>query len=353
MKTSPQIVHAAADSPRMEDCADVTAGERCYTCGGEVTRGVAREDWMGVTFVGQNRARIPSAEHVCEACVFVCSRTSPVPGRPPKEGKTLGGNFRNYSHVHDERGYCNFSKGEKPALLEWLRGPHFGSWFAAIAESGQKHTLTTCPVNPPGTRRGRVQFEEREVTLPMAAGWVIVEHMAQLLTAGATKEEIGRGDYGPRAWGLCAERIRRFEESWGAKRGGAWFELALYLAQRDEEAVTARLTEEKAAKKPRKGKGNEARRANTGGAEQGDGGRADGRAEDGAPAGHVAAQAVGPAAIADAGRGEDVREPGGVVDQAPARPPDRGPVQGAFAFDPPAPVGDGGKRARVARPRRA
>jgi hypothetical protein len=205
---------------------------------------------MGANFVGQSKVRCPASDHVCEACCYISSRLSAVPGRPAKEGKKLGGNFRNYSHLFDAArspAYANASKGEKPIVLEFLRAEHRGEWFAAIAESGQKHVLPWTPMNPP-CARGRVLFEEAVVTLPPPAGWLMVDDMVALLTAGATKDEIERGDYGPRAWSLARPQIDRFEHAWSGERGGGWFDLALWLSQRDEAAVEKRLAEEKEKK---------------------------------------------------------------------------------------------------------
>lgn len=141
-----------------------------------------------------------------------------------------------------------YGKAEKPALLAWLRRPHPGRWFAAIADSGQKHVIPYAPINPVGSRGAvAVMFEEREIRLPPYA-WIHVEATAGLLTAGATKDEVARGDYEPAAWGRCAEAIRAYERAWAVLRGGAWFDLALFLAQRDEAAVQERMAGETAAR---------------------------------------------------------------------------------------------------------
>lgn len=237
-----------------DDCEPATG--LCWLCAGPIERGQRVDDWTGASFTGQNRVRCAEAEWVCEPCVHFCSRISPVPGRPPAEGKTYGGNWRNYSHLYDAGVYQNASKGEKPTILAFLRAEHTGPWFAAIADSGQKHVLPWTPVNPPGTRRGVVLFDETLVTLPIyaAAGWTIVQRMEELLTAGATKEEIATARYSARAWRLCSELVRTFEESWGAGRGGAWFGLALWLAQRDEDQVAVRMAAEKEAKRGKIGR---------------------------------------------------------------------------------------------------
>lgn len=247
--TPPQIVWAASGAPMVDACAAVDS--RCYVCGGLLARGLAVADWMGANWTDQNRARSPSSTHVCEACCYVHSRVSAVPGRPPKEGKAFGGNFRNYSHLADETGYLNASKGEKPLIRAFLARDHGGPWFAALADSGQKHVLPFAPMNGPG-RAGVVLFDEVRVPIPNDQS--MVAECASLLTAGATKDELLSGDYSPRAWQLCESALARFEASHGSRRGGAWFALAIWLAQRDEAEVAARQAAEKETSARRKTK---------------------------------------------------------------------------------------------------
>lgn len=246
----------------MPECGACETEEvSCYVCGGTVTRGMPVSDWMSNSFTGQTTVACPGSVTVCEACCFVMSRLSPVPGREPKEGKALGGNYRNYSHLWEEGiGYSNASKGEKPTILTFLSREHTGEWFAAIADSGQKHVLPYTPVNPPG-KRGVVLFDEAFIRLPEDLSLVSV--LSQLLTDGATKEELERGDYRPATWlRLGRDRIRRFEQEHGQSRG-AWFSLALWLAQRDESAVAERLEAEKKATEAKKAEEKNARRKQT------------------------------------------------------------------------------------------
>lgn len=235
-----QRIHAAMGAPAHTECAPCEPF-RCWICAGASSRGMRRVSWLGVTFVGQNRVRCPESVRVCEACV-VC-----MAGKPPDT-------LRMTSHLVDDRGWVRLNKGGKAEMRAWLRGPKSGDWFAAIADTGQKHVLPWTPVNPSGTRVERVLFEERPVTLE---DWSLVDEATALLTAGATKEEMGRGDYGARAWQLCGAAIRVFEGRFGGERGGGWFDLAVWLAQRDELAVEARMSAEKEtrdAERSRKGK---------------------------------------------------------------------------------------------------
>lgn len=241
-----QLLFKRIGSPHVDEAFDHEV-EPCWMCGGESERGVKVDDFNGASFTGQNRVAYPPGKYTCEACLYLCSRISPVPGRPPKDGKKFGGNFRNYSHLMDVERYINASKGEKPGILAFLRGPKKGDWFGAIADSGQKHVLPWAPLNPEGSR-GRVLFDETMVQLPDESGWKLVDDLVALLTAGATKESIASGDYNVGEWQRCEADIRAFEAKWAKTRASSWFVLAVWLAQRDEAGVAERLATEKAAK---------------------------------------------------------------------------------------------------------
>ncbi len=244
-KSAPQLLWPILAAPERADC-EAMAGP-CWLCGAPWGRGQPVRKWSGASFTGQNRVRCITSSHVCEPCVQVCSRVAPVPGRPPKPGKKFGGNFRNYSHLYANGDYTNASKGEKPAILDWLTRPKQGPWFAAIADSGQKHVLPWVPVNAGSRIAGRVLFDEAAVELPQS--FSLVGSMAHLLTCGATKEEIARGDYRVQTWLRCQVAVEMFEHAHRHERGGSWWGLALWLAQRDEAAVKERLRAEKEAKK--------------------------------------------------------------------------------------------------------
>lgn len=275
MISASQIIHRDVLGSVMDrDCTDHFP-QQCWMCGGESTRGIMVGKWMGATYTGQNKVRFPQGDWVCEACVLVCARSTPVPGRPAKPGMQFGPNWRNFSHLYDAGSYVNASKGDKPTILQWLQSSHAGPWFAAIADSGQKHVVPWAPINPPGARRGDVLFEEAVIKLPVvgSAEWDIVPMIADLLTAGAPKGELETGHFTPRAWSLCERGLYVFEREWGRPlRGSAWFALALWLAQRDEEQVQKRLGSEKAKRKVdgkthagRKGSAHHPDRGNTAG----------------------------------------------------------------------------------------
>lgn len=237
--------------PQQDICSQVTQAVDCWICGGSWgDRCAPRDKAIGSNFTGQNRVKSPQSQWVCEPCVTVMSRTSPVPDRPPKEGKAFGGNYRNYSHGwwRDTSGrieYINASKGDKPKLLTWLRKPKPGQWWCTVADSGQKHMLPWAPINRSPTH-GAVLFDDLTV---MVGGWALVDDMCEVLTAGATKEELQTGDYQAGSILRCRQQIIDFEARYGASRGGSWYSLCLWLAQRDEERVAARMAAEKEAKR--------------------------------------------------------------------------------------------------------
>lgn len=243
MSTASQILHRIAGSRRLDECVDVEMFY-CWVCGGRSERGQKRWKWAGANFTGQNKARCPESDYVCEACVMVMA------GRPPDTE-------RMWSHLVEGDTHERANKGQKPSILAFLRRRHSATWFAAIADSGQKHIIPWCQVNTPHRRGGVVLFEEMTVTVPESDGeWGLVDAIAQALTDGLTKEGIASGDYGPRAWQLLgAARLRDLERRFSSHRGGAWFDLALWLAQRDEAAVQARLDAEKVAKEAKKNAG--------------------------------------------------------------------------------------------------
>jgi hypothetical protein len=228
---------------------------RCWVCAGETFgRGSPIVKWDGANFTGQTRVRYPAGQAICEPCLWVMARHSEVPGKT--------GNWRNYSVLWAEgEPLLIASKGDKPAILAWLRRISTAAavdvrtaprrWFAALAESGQKHVVPYVPLNGRGTQR--TLFDEQYFDLPRTPeGWSAVDELAALLTAGATKEEVERGAYNPFTVQRCEAAIRAFEGRNGHLRGGGWFALVVFLAQRDEAAVEQRLAAEAAARAEKK-----------------------------------------------------------------------------------------------------
>lgn len=249
------ILHAIAGSPSSED-AEPHDG-LCRMCSMPMQRGQEFSRWSGSSFTDQNKVRRHDATHVCEACIWVHAWVAP----PGYSGDVREGGrgpcLRVYSHLWHDGEYRYFSKGDKPAIREWLRAPKSGPWFACIADSGQKHLLPYTPVNLGGRGPALVRFEEETITLDPLRFWRLFDAISALLNEGVTKAEIEGGDYRPKFLGALMEPIREFERAYGGVRQWAGFRLALWLAQRDEEAYAARA----AAKAGRPDRGGDTRDA--------------------------------------------------------------------------------------------
>lgn len=254
MKSVSQILYDLAGSPNVEN-TESTSG-RCWLCGYEILVGVPWKKWQGANFTDQNKCSAPESSHVCQACVWACA-WSPPPGAPKAEPGKKGKNLRMYSHFYDDRGYLYLNKGDKPKILEWLRGPRAGWWFACVSDTGQKHLVPWSPVNPPGGSpgTGKIYFEQRSLYL---GDWSMVDSMIDLLTNGVTKAEINSGEYRSISIVYSKKKIFAFEELFSGYRGGSWFSLALWLSQRDEkkwkELDDRRKSEKKARERSRKNK---------------------------------------------------------------------------------------------------
>lgn len=140
------MVYAVSPGPAPQ-CETAPAGTRCMLCGGEVEHGERTKTWVKPGFALFTLCREPDSTWVCEACVYVCSRTSAVTGRPPQPGKKFGGNFRNFCHFGDADWIDNASKGEKPTVRAFLAEQHEPPWFCGVIDSGQKHVLPFTPLN--------------------------------------------------------------------------------------------------------------------------------------------------------------------------------------------------------------
>lgn len=231
-------------SGRPAQAGVVEAPGRCWHCGGSMQRGLAVGAWAGEGFNAYARAQHrhdPSATYVCEACVFICSRLSPVPGRPPKAGKKLGGNFRNYSHavaVRDDGSvrYLNASKAELGQLVDFIRDPGGDPWALAIGTSGQKHVIPYATMN----RRGPVAvvaFEEESVRFKIDDFLALNERMNRLrASSGCGAEAIRTGEYHPKDLDRGLEVIEMFEAKHRHMRGGGLFNVAAFLTSKESDA---------------------------------------------------------------------------------------------------------------------
>lgn len=213
--TATELLYHAAGSPQVR--GDIRGG--CRTCGAESV-GVLFGDWVKEGFTNHDLLRAGSI--VCHACLFCFEDKSEI--LKQKTGRDKLQKMRTYSHIVLWGNWFPLTKADKRDMRDLLaEGPE----LAVIAESGQKHLIF----------RGRVgwwQFEE----LSMLPDWARVESMLpaiEELMTGFSKAEIESGVYSPhRVVKFGLSRWRELSEPLKAVRLSAYFQLAIFLTQKDD-----------------------------------------------------------------------------------------------------------------------
>jgi hypothetical protein len=205
-----------------------------------MSRGLEVKKWAGSGFNAYARAQRrsdPDSTHVCEPCVFVCSRLSPVPGRPPKKGKKLGGNFRNYSHAAARLAdgsvrYLNATKADTAELLAFILEPGGSPWAVAIATSGQKHVIPHAPLNGDADVT-MIAFEDQVLRVSRRDMATLNTAMNALrASSGCSIDALTTGQYHPKDLSRDLAGVRAFEAAHGHHRGGGMFEIAAFLTSK-------------------------------------------------------------------------------------------------------------------------
>ena len=234
------LIFAASGRPSSPKCE--AHDGLCWLCGADMQLGLVVSEWAGEGFNAYARAQRRAdteSTHVCDACTFVSSRVSPVPGRPPKDGKKFGGNFRNYSHgaellPNGEVDYVNASKAETPVLVSFLdRAGSRGPWALALATSGQKHVIPYAPVNAPGAAVVLLAFEDLIVRADKSTLSRLIAVMNEVRRASlCSAEAIASGTYHPKDLARAMPTVVAFEREYSRMRGGGVFEVAAFLTSK-------------------------------------------------------------------------------------------------------------------------
>lgn len=208
-------LHTIAGSPPMRG----EAHGICRICGHYGT-GMLFDEWVRDTF--NDRDKLKPGDIICHACQFLFSEASPV--LAAKVGKEKPQRMRNYSHFVVDGDWYPLNKGQKREMRDLLlRCPS----LAVVAESGQKHLLFRA-------KPGWLQFEEQSAPHNPAA---LQRHIDAIdaLYLHFNKVEIASGRYSPHRIKACGVDVFTELEGCAAQlRGGLYFDVALFLAQQED-----------------------------------------------------------------------------------------------------------------------
>lgn len=216
MTSVSRIIYAAAGAPTM----DGHHVGRCAVCGIDGV-GVPFDEWLSDTFTDLDKL-VHGGTIACHACQL-CSGNGLVM-LADRVGKDKPQKFRNYSHIVHNGIWYPLSKGQKGAMRDLLvQSPE----VVLIAISGQKHLFyRSVP--------GRWQVEEQSMIPDVPTLRMLLDLVTPMLQVFSKAElETGRYDqrriimYGIDAW-------RQAEQVFRSHRGTLIYDLALFLAQKEE-----------------------------------------------------------------------------------------------------------------------
>lgn len=215
---STRILYTAANPPAVFQ----SARGACRVCGAEDVPGIPFDTWVRDTFTNHDQLR--PGDIICEVCQFSFAQGSEF--LAVRVGKDKPQRMQNYSHIVLRGVWHPLHKGQKAEILDLLRqSPE----VVAIGTSGQKHIVFRA-------RPGWWQIEEQCVRPDLHALDTCLDLVGKLYRI-FSKEEIGTGQYSPgrtmqyaQAYGL--DDYLAVETALRQWRGTAYFDLALYLAQK-------------------------------------------------------------------------------------------------------------------------
>jgi hypothetical protein len=182
--------------------------------------GIEFARWVKDTFTDHDKLRTGTI--LCHACQFCVHDASEL--LQARTGKDKPQRMRNYSHFVVAGDWHPLSKGDKRQMRELLPTAD----VAIIATSGQKHIIFRA-------QPGWWQVEEQSIR-PDVPRWQAAQELVDALYLGFTKSEIETGRYGQhriRQFGI--ERWHTLEQQVSPLRGSLLLQLAIFLAQKEED----------------------------------------------------------------------------------------------------------------------
>lgn len=216
--TAAGAIYHAAGSPSQPG----TERGLCRLCGDDAT-GTAWGEWIKETFT--NHDKLTPGTIICHACLF-CTDDHNLTLQQ-RTGRDKPQRMRNYSHIVTRgRAWHPLMKNQKRLIARHLQA--WPAHVAVISLAGQKHLIFRARV-------GTWQIEEQSLAPQPTLLAHLITHAASLYTAGASKTAIEVGEYDQRtlmAIGLTTWQRR--ERELRAHRGSLLFQLAVWLARKDE-----------------------------------------------------------------------------------------------------------------------
>lgn len=189
--------------------------ELCWLCGQPTGgQGVPTKKAIKPTFTNSDMALAPESKSVCINCAFCLSQAS----------------LRFYSILATEDGMAHPGRAE---IRDLLVNPPMPPFVLTIAVSGQKHLTFRADVAH-NREQFPVQFEEMQAIVQPGQLARILEPVEKLYTV-FSKEEITTGRYSQgrmRQMGLG--EFQQLESKIADRRGSRLFELAVFVAQKQE-----------------------------------------------------------------------------------------------------------------------
>lgn len=193
----------------------------CRVCG-LFGVGLPFGDWVRPTFTDWDK--LQPGDILCQPCQFAFEERSKLLAL--RVGKEKPQRMRNYSHFVVDDEWIPLSKGNKVRMVHILldESPE----MAIVAVSGQKHLIFRA-------QPGWWQVEEQShLADPLTLRWHL--ERIEALYNGFSKGEIKTGDYAQhRVLKFGTASWWKLEAELKPRRGGMFFSLALFLAQKKGE----------------------------------------------------------------------------------------------------------------------
>lgn len=222
-----KMLYTAANEPVVSDLQP--ASGHCYLCGEAVEVAVPTKKRLKKTWTAHDTAAMPESDWLCPACVWSLSEkaTHPEQSKPFK--------MRTQSHFVNGGKWRVLGLSDKAVMRDILLSPPDGDWMLALCDSplSASHIIYNTPINTGSTWAVNLGGTLTPGNPRLLAE--LLKPIEQLYNASHTKTNISTGNYttkyitaqGEAAWAECEAIIL-------PHRGKPLFELAIFLAQKDE-----------------------------------------------------------------------------------------------------------------------